>query len=109
MARGYWIANVDVRNADGYKEYVAALPDILRKFNGRYVTRGGKTEVVEGKNRSRIVCLNSPVMRRQCPAIATAGQCRFRPDRDRRLRRAAALRTSMILSETRRPLFGAML
>jgi uncharacterized protein (DUF1330 family) len=55
MAKGYWIANVDVRNADGYKEYVAALPDILRKFGGRYVTRGGKTEVVEGKNRSRVV------------------------------------------------------
>jgi uncharacterized protein (DUF1330 family) len=53
MAIGYWIANVDVRNADGYKEYVAALPDILRKFGG--VTRGGKTEVVEGKNRSRVV------------------------------------------------------
>jgi len=60
MARGYWIANVDVRNADGYKQYVAALPDILRKFGGRYVTRGGKTEVVEGKSRSRIVVLEFP-------------------------------------------------
>jgi uncharacterized protein (DUF1330 family) len=60
MAKGYWIANVDVRNADGYKEYVAALPDILRKFGGRYVTRGGKTEVVEGKNRSRVVVLEFP-------------------------------------------------
>ncbi len=60
MARGYWIANVDVRNADGYKQYVAALPDILRKFGGRYVTRGGKTEVVEGKSRSRIVVVEFP-------------------------------------------------
>ena len=60
MAKGYWIANVDVRNPDGYKEYVAALPDILRKFGGRYTTRGGKTEVVEGKSRSRIVVLEFP-------------------------------------------------
>ncbi len=60
MAKGYWIANVDVRNADGYKEYVAALPDILRKFGGRYVTRGGRTDVVEGKNRSRVVVLEFP-------------------------------------------------
>ncbi len=60
MAKGYWIANVDVRNADGYKEYVAVLPDILRKFGGRYVTRGGKTEVVEGKNRRRVVVLEFP-------------------------------------------------
>jgi uncharacterized protein (DUF1330 family) len=70
MAKGYWIANVDVRNADGYKEYVAALPNILRKFGGRYATRGGKTEVVEGKNRSRVVVLGFPVMSRQWPAIA---------------------------------------
>ena len=34
MAKGYWIANVDVRNPDGYKPYVAALPDIFRKFGG---------------------------------------------------------------------------
>ena len=60
MAKGYWIANVDVRNADGYKQYVAALPDIFRKFGARYATRGGKTEVVEGKSRSRIVIIEFP-------------------------------------------------
>lgn len=60
MAKGYWIANVDVRNADGYKQYVAALPDIFCKFGGRYTTRGGKTEVVEGKSRSRIVIIEFP-------------------------------------------------
>jgi uncharacterized protein (DUF1330 family) len=60
MAKGYWIANVDVRNPDGYKNYVAMLPDIMRKYGGRYVTRGGKTETVEGKGRSRIVVLEFP-------------------------------------------------
>jgi uncharacterized protein (DUF1330 family) len=60
MAKGYWIANVDVRNPDGYKEYVAALPDIFRKFGARYTTRGGKMEVVEGKSRSRIVIIEFP-------------------------------------------------
>jgi uncharacterized protein (DUF1330 family) len=60
MAKGYWIANVDVRNPDGYKEYVALLPDIFRKHGGRYTTRGGKIEVVEGKSRSRIVIIEFP-------------------------------------------------
>ena len=62
MAKGYWIANVDVRNPDGYKEkeYVAALPDIFRKFGARYAIRGGKTEVVEGKSRSRVVSIEFP-------------------------------------------------
>ena len=60
MAKGYWIANVDVRDPDGYKQYVAVLPDIFRKYSGRYTTRGGKTEVVEGKARSRIVIIEFP-------------------------------------------------
>jgi len=60
MAKGYWIAQVEVSNADGYKQYVALLPDVLRKFGGRYVTRGGRTEVVEGRSRSRIVVLEFP-------------------------------------------------
>ncbi len=60
MAKGYWIANVDVRNPDGYKQYAALLPDIMRKFGGRYTTPGGRTEVVEGKSRSRIVVLEFP-------------------------------------------------
>jgi len=60
MAKGYWIANVDVRDADGYKAYVAMLPDIFRQYGGRYTTRGGRTEVVEGKSRSRIVVIEFP-------------------------------------------------
>lgn len=60
MAKGYWIANVEVRDADGYKAYVAMLPDIFRKYGGRYATRGGRTEVVEGKSRSRIVLIEFP-------------------------------------------------
>jgi len=61
MAKGYWIAQVEVKDPDRYKnDYVAALPDVLRKFGGRYVTRGGRTEVVEGKSKSRVVILEFP-------------------------------------------------
>ena len=41
MAKGYWIARVDVRNEEGYKPYAAANPAIFRKFGGRFVVRGG--------------------------------------------------------------------
>lgn len=60
MAKGYWIAHVDVRDPDKYKHYVAALQDVLRQFGGRYVVRAGQTEVVEGKARSRIIVLEFP-------------------------------------------------
>jgi uncharacterized protein (DUF1330 family) len=72
MAKGYWIARVDVSNDEGYKPYAAANLAIFKKFGGRYVVRGGKFEGIEGQSRSRNVviefdsyaaamaCYNSP-------------------------------------------------
>jgi uncharacterized protein (DUF1330 family) len=57
MAKGYWLAQVDVRNPDSYKHYVAALQDVLRKFGGRYFVRAGRCEVMEGKARGRIIVI----------------------------------------------------
>ncbi len=61
MAKGYWVALVEVKNPDGYKsDYVAGLPNALKKFGGRYLTRGGETKIVEGKTKSRVVVLEFP-------------------------------------------------
>ena len=60
MAKGYWVANVDVTNMDGYKNYVAANALPLRKFGAKFLTRGGKAEAVEGKLRSRVVVIEFP-------------------------------------------------
>jgi uncharacterized protein (DUF1330 family) len=60
MAKGYWIAHVDVANDEGYKPYAAANPAIFKKFGGRFVVRGGRFEAVEGKSRSRNVVIEFP-------------------------------------------------
>jgi uncharacterized protein (DUF1330 family) len=60
MAKGYWIARVDVHNEDGYKPYALANPAIFKKFGGRFVVRGGKFEAPEGKSRSRNVVIEFP-------------------------------------------------
>ncbi len=60
MAKGYWIARVDVHNDEGYKGYAAANPAIFKKFGGRYVVRGGKFNAVEGTSRSRNVVIEFP-------------------------------------------------
>jgi uncharacterized protein (DUF1330 family) len=57
MAKGYWLALVDVSDPEGYKAYVAAIQDVLRKFGGRYGIRGGRSEIMEGKLRSRLVAI----------------------------------------------------
>ena len=61
MAKGYWVALVEVKNGDGYKnEYVAKLAPVLKKFGCRYLTRGGQTLVPEGHSKSRVVLLEFP-------------------------------------------------
>jgi uncharacterized protein (DUF1330 family) len=57
MAKGYWIARVDVSNEDGFKPYAAANAAIFKKFGGRYVVRGGKFDGMEGSSRSRNVVI----------------------------------------------------
>jgi len=60
MAKGYWIAHVDVSNDEGYKPYAAANPAIFKKFGGRFVVRGGKFQSVEGASRTRNVVIEFP-------------------------------------------------
>ena len=58
MAKGYWIASVDVHNIDGYKEeYVAQNGAVFAKYGARFVVRGGQFEAKEGSSRSRNVIL----------------------------------------------------
>jgi len=57
MAKGYWVARVDVHNEDGYKAYAAGNPVIFNKFGGRYVVRGGRFTNPEGDSRSRNVVI----------------------------------------------------
>jgi len=57
MAKGYWIARVDVTDPEGYKEYVAANAAAFSKYGARFVIRGGRFEAPEGKPRARNVVL----------------------------------------------------
>ena len=48
MAKGYWIAHVKVRNPERYKDYVAANALAFKKYNARFIIRGGKHETRAG-------------------------------------------------------------
>jgi uncharacterized protein (DUF1330 family) len=60
VAKGYWVARVDVTKEEGYKHYAAANPAIFKKFGGRFVVRAGKFEAVEGSSRSRNIVIEFP-------------------------------------------------
>jgi uncharacterized protein (DUF1330 family) len=57
VAKGYWIARIDVRNMEGYKEYVAQNAVVFKKYGARFLVRGGAFEAREGSSRSRNVVL----------------------------------------------------
>jgi uncharacterized protein (DUF1330 family) len=57
MAKGYWIARVDVTDPEGYQEYVAANAAAFSKYGARFLVRGGQFEAPEGTPRARNVVL----------------------------------------------------
>ena len=60
MPKGYWIPHIDVDDPEGYKAYMAATPDVHRKYGGRALVRGGTFELMEGRARSRHVVREFP-------------------------------------------------
>ena len=44
MAKGYWIAHVTITNPERYKDYVAANAIAFKKYNARFIVRGGECE-----------------------------------------------------------------
>jgi uncharacterized protein (DUF1330 family) len=57
MAKGYWIARVDVTDPDGYQAYVQANAAAFGKFGARFIIRGGQFEAPEGTARARNIVL----------------------------------------------------
>ena len=60
MAKGYWLAQVEVTDPERYKDYVAANQIAFRKYGARYMVRAGRHEAVEGACRPRLVVIEFP-------------------------------------------------
>lgn len=93
MAKAYWIVRVEVNNEEGYKPYALANPAIFKKFNAKFVVRGGKYECPEGQSRTRNVVI-------EFPDYATAVACYRSPEYQANLKiRQASAITDMIIVE----------
>jgi uncharacterized protein (DUF1330 family) len=60
MTKGYWVARVDVADPEGYKAYVAANAEPLKKYGARFLVRAGRFENPEGSSRTRNVVIEFP-------------------------------------------------
>ena len=57
----YVIAHIDVKDPVRYEDYKAMSPVSIKKFGGRFIARGGQTEVLEGTwQPKRLVLLEFP-------------------------------------------------
>jgi uncharacterized protein (DUF1330 family) len=63
--KAYIVVQVDVTNAQQYGEYMKLSPDIIAKFGGHFIARGGRMETLEGPPaRSRVVVVEFPSFER---------------------------------------------
>ncbi len=73
MSKGYWIARVDMRDAERYKDYVAAAKIAFDKYGAKMLARGGQQEAAEGVSRARNVVI-------EFDSLKTAQECYHSPE-----------------------------
>jgi uncharacterized protein (DUF1330 family) len=44
----YVLAEIEITNAEGYREYTRAVPATIEKYGGRFLVRGNPCHVLEG-------------------------------------------------------------
>lgn len=60
MPKGYWIANMDVRDAAVYDKYRAANAKPFADYGARFLVRGAAPDIREGTSRARHVVIEFP-------------------------------------------------
>ena len=73
MAKGYWIARVDIRDAARYPDYVAAAKPAFEKYGAKFLARGGTYQKLEGQVRARNVVI-------EFPSLQAAADCYNSPE-----------------------------
>ena len=88
----YIIVEIEITDPVGYEDYKKQAAATVHKYDGKYIVRGGKTEVLEGDwIPKRIVVLEFPTMERAKEWLTCE---EYREPRKRRHRTA---KTNMIL------------
>lgn len=62
MPKGYWVARLDVSDAERYKDYVTAATPAYQEFGARFLVRGGAIVGSEGASRARNVVIEFPTV-----------------------------------------------
>jgi uncharacterized protein (DUF1330 family) len=88
MPKGYWIARVDVKDPERYKDYVATAKPAFDAHGAKMLARGGAYHGLEGKARGRNVVI-------EFASLEKARECY----NSEQYQKAAAIRQSCAESE----------
>ena len=65
----YWVARAKIDNPVEYKKYTDRVPDIIARYGGKVLARGGKFKILEGPETfHRFVVI-------EFPSLAAAEEC----------------------------------
>ncbi len=65
----YFVAELQITDADRYAAYLASVSSIIRAYGGRYVVRGGRPETLDGDwkpDRLVVIAFDSLTRMRAC-------------------------------------------
>jgi uncharacterized protein (DUF1330 family) len=61
----YWVARSKINDAVEYKKYTDRVPEIMAKFGGKVLARGGRYQIMEGPQKfQRFVVIEFPTLER---------------------------------------------
>lgn len=73
MAKGYWVAHVDVSDPAAYENYKAANAAPFAKYGAKFLIRGAPQTQAEGQCRARTVVI-------EFPSLQAAHECYNSPE-----------------------------
>jgi len=69
----YWIAHVEVTDADAYGRYAALAGPAIARYGGKFLARAGRYVQFEGNDRARNVVV-------EFPSVEAAVECYESPE-----------------------------
>ena len=60
VKKGYWVAKANVNSPEKQQDYGKLAEAVLKKFNGKFLIRGGRQETKEGEEYMRNVVVEFP-------------------------------------------------
>ena len=82
MPKGYWVAHVDIDDAETYETYKAANAAVFAEYGARFVVRGGVRETREGNARTRTVVIEFPSYQAALDCYHSEGYQKAKAQRD---------------------------